>query len=96
MKTPRPTSSNYIIYELHHHWLEYLILLIGLAVAASLFVFFWPNRDTLRLIIIGLGVFYFIWGVATHMKAQRINTRVVSEYFMVSLLACGLLYLLII
>lgn len=86
--------SNYLIYELKHHWLAYLILVVGLITGALLFIFAWPNHDYQRIVIAGMSVFYFFWGVVTHIQAQRITMRVISEYFAVSLLAGGLLYFL--
>lgn len=87
-------STNYVVYELKHHFGAYLILLLGLIAGTFSFIYFWPNHEVQRVVAIALAIFYFAWGVVTHVKAQKITPRVISEYFAVSLLAGGLLYFL--
>lgn len=88
------SSQNYLLHEIKNHWFAYLILCLGLALMGTAYIYFWPNREYQRAVIIGLGIFYFLWGVVTHFKSQKITLRVISEYFAISLLAGGLLYFL--
>jgi hypothetical protein len=59
-----------------------------------LFIYTWPNHEYQRLVVVGLSSFYFLWGVVTHLKSQRITMRVIGEYAAMSLLSGGLLYFL--
>ena len=75
------------------HKLAYFILLVG--VLAFIFYFFavWPNR-ALQKVASGVFVlFYFLWGVTTHLKTRRLTRAIFLEYLAVSLLMGVLLFL---
>lgn len=79
--------------ELKKHQVAYIVLFLGLAAFLVIFLGVWPNRDVQRLAIIGVTVFYFLWGVLTHVKTTAFTKRVAFEYGAVSLL--GGIFLLI-
>lgn len=79
--------------ELSRHKIAYTILFLGLSVVTILFLASWPNRVWQRGLAISLALFYFLWGVVTHTKADHITRRVVLEYFGVSVLAALMLVL---
>lgn len=77
--------------EMKRHIPAYSILFIGLFVFLLLFFLFWPDHSKQRTVIIGLGIFYFVWGISSHVKARHISPHVFFEYLSVSLLATFLL-----
>lgn len=81
--------------ELLKHKLAYTLLALGLTLIVSLFLLVWPNRAYQKILIGVLGLFYFIWGVVTHTKSDRITLRIIMEYGLISLLASLLLWLLV-
>ncbi len=80
--------------EFLHHQLAYLILIIALSFFTVAFLGFWPNRMAERFVVLGLSIFYIIWGVATHLKEEHLSRKIVSEYIAVSVLAGFLLVLI--
>ncbi len=80
--------------ELIKHKIAYSILFSVLTLFVIGFYIAWPNRWVQRVLAIGLGVFYVIWGVVAHVKTKKITQRVILEYVFVSLLASGILFLL--
>lgn len=83
-----------MIEELKRHKWAYFILITGVTVWVVLFMGMWPNRQAQRLIVAGMALFYFLWGVSTHFKTQVITKKVIYEYGMIATLA-GLLLTLI-
>lgn len=83
-----------MLKELKKHKLAYLVLVVGLILGVALFLGSWPDRKLQRLVSIGISIFYFIWGVLTHLKNGHISRRIVMEYLGVGALA-GLLLVLI-
>ena len=75
-----------------HKW-AYSILLLGLSLFTFYFFAAWPNRIFQRILVVAFAVFYFVWGVITHVKAKQINQRLVMEYLTISLLVGVLLFL---
>lgn len=75
------------------HQLAYAVLFLGLGVFTLLFLHVWPDKKLQQLTVIGVAVFYFLWGVVTHVKTKRVTHRVVLEYAAVSILAAVLLLL---
>jgi hypothetical protein len=67
------------------------VAFIILLVALLLFIFFftkaWPNRQLQRYLAVGMGVFYFFWGVFTHIRSKKINSEVIFEYLAIAILA---------
>jgi hypothetical protein len=80
--------------ELHQHRVAYSILITGLFCFAIALFGAWPNVVLQRYLAVFLSIFYFTWGVATHLKSQTITSRVVFEYGIVSALAGLLLCLM--
>ena len=69
-------------------------LVIGLVVGVALFLGAWPDRKLQRIVSVGISVFYLLWGITTHIKADRITKKVMLEYFGIGFLA-GLLLVLV-
>lgn len=80
--------------ELRRHKKAYLALAIGLLSLGGLFFLAWPDRAQQRWLALALILFYFFWGVTTHVKTERLTPQVVLEYLAVSLLAGLLLFLI--
>lgn len=76
-----------MIKEIFKHKLAYFILILGLSILTLVFFIAWPDHLIQRYIAALMAVFYFLWGVTTHFKADYINRRVIFEYASVSLLA---------
>lgn len=83
-----------MLQELKKHKIPYTILVVGLLTGLALFLGTWPNVLQQRLVIFGIGVFYFIWGVVTHVKTSYVTKQVVLEYLGVSVLGMVMLVLL--
>jgi hypothetical protein len=77
--------------EILKHKLAYFVLAVGILTFIFYFFAVWPNRLQQQLAIGSFGVFYFSWGIVTHLKSQKLNKRVVFEYLAVSLLISLLL-----
>ena len=84
-----------MISEFREHPLAYGILAIGLVAFVVMFLHLWPNREYQQYAAVGLGIFYFIWGVSVHLHHKHIHRKVVFEYFAVATLATALLVLLL-
>jgi hypothetical protein len=79
---------------LKKHRLAYLILFVVLAVFSYLFTRFWPNKMLQRYLAVGVGIFYFFWGLITHVRSSKITSDVIFEYLSMSMLAVLLLILI--
>jgi len=79
---------------LKKHRLAYLILFIFLLIFAYFFSRFWPNKMLQRYLAVGMGVFYFFWGVITHVKSTKLTSEIIFEYLAMSMLAVLLLILI--
>ncbi len=80
-------------HELSTHRWAYLILILGLVLITLLFLGAWPNRLYQRFVILGLVVFYSLWGTLTHLHADHLTKKIAYEYMSMSLLAGALLFL---
>lgn len=71
---------------------HYLTLLLGLF--AGLAIFFLAAPLTLVKVgsVVGLCLFYFLWGVVHHLLEEDLHFKIVLEYLLVALLG-GLLLL---
>jgi hypothetical protein len=81
-------------YELLRHKLAYFSLILGLVGMTILFLAVWPNLALQRGVVVLMSVYYFSWGIITHVKTDHITRKVLYEYAGISILA-GLLLLLI-
>ncbi|MBW7955668.1 hypothetical protein H3C66_02950 [Patescibacteria group bacterium] len=79
--------------ELQKHQLAYTVLTIGFLLFIATFLAVWPSRELQRIAIVGLVIFYFLWGVFAHVKSTSFTRRVALEYGAVSVL--GGMFLLI-
>lgn len=79
---------------LKKHRFAYLILFLALLSFAFFFSRFWPNKMLQRYLAVAMGVFYFFWGVITHVKSTKITSEIVFEYLAISMLAVLLLILI--
>ena len=79
--------------ELFRHKLAYLILIIGLMLLTILFLAAWPNPWLQRIVVVAMSAFYVLWGVVTHLHADKITRRIVYEYLSMGVLAGMILFL---
>jgi len=79
--------------EILKHKLAYGFLLVALLFFIIGFFSVWPNRIFQRVLAVGLSIFYFIWGLMTHVKSKKLTQYVVMEYLAMSLLVGILLFL---
>ncbi|NCN51309.1 MAG: hypothetical protein GW762_05720 [Candidatus Pacebacteria bacterium] len=77
--------------ELKKHLAAYTILFLGLGIFIVFFFLFWPDHTQQRMVSIALGVFYFTWGVVSHVKTRHISPHVFFEYLATAALATFLL-----
>jgi hypothetical protein len=80
--------------KFNNHKFAYFVLALGIGAFVFYFFSVWPNRIAQRLSSIIFSCFYFLWGIITHLRANRLNKRVFGEYFAVSLLV-GIFLLLV-
>jgi hypothetical protein len=80
--------------EILKHKLAYGFLLVALISFVFGFFTVWPNRIYQRMLIVSFSVFYFIWGLMTHVKSKRLTQQVFMEYLATSLLVGVLLFLI--
>jgi len=80
--------------EILSHKRAYLFLILGLILITTLFLAVWPNRAAQRIVVMFLGIFYFMWGVITHLHTIQLTKRVLYEYASVAVLATVLLLLI--
>lgn len=66
---------------------HYLSLMAILSIGFGVFWLFNFNRQAQIIMAITLGVVYFLWGIAYHLVRQEITSRLVIEYFVISLAA---------
>lgn len=75
--------------EVFSHKKQYFSLILGLGSFLVLFIYAWPSFFWVRLIGLGMGLYYVVWGLMTHSYAPR---KVFLEYVVVATL--GLLTVL--
>lgn len=78
--------------EYEKHLIEYLVLALGLALFAGLFVFFRFNKPVLIYISLFGCVFYMLWGIIHHFIEDRLNELLAAEYILVGFLIFLLLF----
>lgn len=83
-----------MLYELRKHKYAYIILVMGLLTAITFFLGVWPDRKNQRIVVVSLGLFYFLWGITTHFKSTHLTKEIVYEYAGASLLGVSILMLL--
>lgn len=84
-----------MIQEIKKHTVAYTILGLALVSFVLAYLSVWPDRIQQRVIVVCMGVFYFLWGVVVHKRMAHIHPRIVVEYLAVSVLAVLLLLLLL-
>lgn len=80
--------------EFLRHKLSYFVLIFGLSFFVMIFLGAWPNRAVERAGVVSLAVFYFAWGILSHLKEEHVTKRIISEYASISFLAAFLLFLI--
>lgn len=83
----RSSFNHNLFQEIASHRLAYLFLIIFLSAVVGIFT--WAGYDILwqRLVILFLGVGYFLWGVITHLGSKTLSFRLIFEYAAISILA---------
>ena len=77
--------------ELLKHKFAYTFLLFGFGLFLIAFMGTWPNKVMQRCAVLGIMVFYTLWGVVTHIHTETITKRVALEYMTAALLGGTLL-----
>lgn len=78
--------------DIKEHFVEYVALLIGMAVFVVLLVIYRFDKDAL-LIISGVGsAFYVAWGILHYVLRKRLTRTIVYEYVLFGILVFLLLF----
>lgn len=80
--------------EIKKHQVAYIVLVLAMIALIIGFFIVWPNRVLQRILIVAMMIFYFFWGVITHLQDEYISIKIIIEYIIVSLLAGGLIFLI--
>ncbi|MFZ5376110.1 MAG: hypothetical protein ACOZAN_00370 [Patescibacteria group bacterium] len=80
--------------EYLRHRLAYLLLVLVLSILAFLFFAAWPDRLLQRIIVVIISVFYFLWGIFSHIRLGTITKNIILEYLAVSGLSGLILFLI--
>jgi len=78
--------------EHEKHLIEYLVLTLGLAVFAGLFVMFRFNKPVLIYVALFGCVFYMLWGIVHHYLEGRLTELLAAEYILIGFLIFLLLF----
>ena len=81
--------------EIYRNRIYYLILLSGLCLGLVAFFGFFGLPKLRQEAVIGLCLFYFLWGVCHHWLEKDIHIKIVLEYLLVSSIALLVLLTLI-
>jgi hypothetical protein len=82
-----------MIREFKEHPAAYIFLAIFLVLGIISFLAAWPNHAIQRVVAVGIGGVYAVWGIVAHVKTDRLSKKVVAEYVIVGMLASLLLVL---
>lgn len=75
---------------------HYLSLAAILSIGFGLFWIFNFNRQIQVLVIIGVGIAYFFWGILHHLIKKDFHWRIIWEYLIVAVVASIIvIYLLV-
>jgi len=85
----------HLIKEFKEYWRDYLVLLLGLLGGLTAFVFFSSQNVKQLLVVFGLVLFYFSWGIVHHTLKKDLHFKVVLEYLLVSLLGLVVFFSLV-
>lgn len=80
--------------ELFKHKLAYTFLMIGIIVLIGLYMAAWPDRLWQRVVAISFAIFYIVWGMVTHLRADHITKHIIYEYLGIGMLGGTILLLL--
>lgn len=84
-----------MLKEIVRNRIYYLILLSGLILGLVAFFGFFGLPKLRQEAVIGLCLFYFLWGMAHHLFEKDLHIKIVLEYLLVSSIACIILLSLI-
>lgn len=68
--------------------IDYLFLTIIVSVAIVLVLVNNGNKPFQEYTIIGLSILYIVWGIIHHAREKTLQTQIVLEYVLFSLLGC--------
>lgn len=75
------------------HILLYIALLAALACAGFLFFAFGASPQNQLLVVIGISVFYVIWGAVHHLLEDEFDFEVLLDYLLISALVIVIFFL---
>lgn len=81
-------------FDVQKHKLAYLLLLFMIVAFIFSFFQFWPDRILLRGVSLMFIFSYFLWGVLVHRSSGHINSDIIKEYGLVSLVGGVVLLML--
>lgn len=80
--------------ELKAHWKAYLSLALALGIFAVVFFLYHYEKHVQQAAIVGIVLYYSLWGIITHTKATHITFKLAFEYISVAILGGTILFLL--
>lgn len=66
------------------YWPDFLVLFLILLIGAYAFLHFSYSSQLQEIVIVILGLSYFLWGIVHHWRDRTLYFRVVLEYFMMA------------
>ncbi len=75
--------------------IEYIVLLIGLAILFFLLVMFRYQNFALKVVALSGSLFYVIWGLVHHATNARLTKTIILEYMFISSMVFLLFYLVL-
>lgn len=84
-----------MLKTLYHNRIYYLILFSGLILGLVAFFGFFGLPKLRQEAVIGLCLFYFLWGISHHLFEKNLHIKIVIEYLLIAAIACIILLSLI-
>ncbi len=70
---------------------SFLILYAGFAIGAAIFFSFTFQRSVQSMIVIAIGLYYFLWGIWHHYKKGNLCVKVAAEYLLFAILGTSII-----
>ena len=77
--------------ELYKNRIHYLVLFVGLFLGLIFFFGLFGLPIMQIEMVVGLCLFYFVWGIIHHWLNKDLHIKIVLEYFLVAAIACFIL-----
>ena len=73
-----------MIKDLKEYSLDYLVLIALLLAGATIYLYFHQDQVMQRIVALGMGLTYVLWGIIHHHRADKVTTKVVLEYVLIA------------